>query len=241
VLGKADELLTLLAERGPFGPAEVARITGMPRPSVYRLIEALQVVGLVSLLSDGRVQLGINNLHFAESALRDIPELQAARPAMAELARRTGQTTYFCVRRGSRIVCVDWIQGERVALLALTPGNSLPLHAGATSRALLAADPSILDSLTDDAVLEAFTPFTITSREALMADATEIGQRGYSVSDQDVTLGVAAIGAAILDGRGRAQAAISVAGLREQILAMADRTGPELVAAAQAIASALPA
>jgi IclR family acetate operon transcriptional repressor len=240
VLANADEVLTMLAQRGPLTAAELARVIGMPRPSVYRLLEALEVVGLVAMMPDGRAELGIANLHFAEAALRGLPELQAAKPAMIELAGRTGQTAYFCVRRGSRVVCVDWIQGERVSLMALTPGNSLPLHAGATSRALAASDPSILDLISDSVPLQAFTPYTITSRQALEADAAEITQRGYSVSDQDVSIGVAAIGAVILDQRGRPRGAISIAGLREQILAMADQAGAQLVAAAKEIGARLP-
>ena len=240
VLSNADELLSMLAERGPLSPAELARVIDMPRPSVYRLIEALAVVDLVSIAGDGRAQLGRANLHFAESALRDIPELVAARPAMAALAASTGQTAYFCVRRGDRIVCVDWVQGERVSLMALTPGNSLPLHAGATSRALAASDPSLLDSLDPAIPLEAFTPFTLTSRQDLAEDAREIHERGYSVSDQDVTIGVAAIGAVIVDEAGAIRGAISIAGLREQVLAIADQAGAELVAAARSIGAALP-
>jgi DNA-binding IclR family transcriptional regulator len=239
VLANADEVLTMLAERGPLAPAELGRVIGMPRPSVYRLLEALEVVGLVWIGPQGHAQLGVSNLHLAEAALRNVDELRVSRPIMTEIARSSGQTAYFCVPRKTRVICVDWVQGQHVSLMALTPGNSLPLHAGATSRAICASDPSSLESLESQMPLEAFTPFTLTKMEQLVADGREIRQRGYSVSDQDVTIGVAAVGAAIVDSSGDVRGAISVAGLREQILDMADTVGAELVAAAAHIGSAL--
>lgn len=240
VLANANELLLVLAERGSLAPAEIARLIAMPRPSVYRLVEALELIGLVTVGSDGRAELGLRNLHLAEASLASIPELTLARPYLSDVAEESGQTAYFCVRRGERIVCLDWVQGERVTLMALTPGNHLPLHAGATSRVIAANDPGVLGGLDRDVAFERFTPFTLTSRAELAADVEAVLERGYSISDQDVTLGVAAIGAAVIDAHGRLRGAISIAGLRDEVLANASATGPRLHAVAAQIAAALP-
>ena len=240
VLTNANDLLDLLADRGPLGPADIAHLLGMPRPSVYRLLEALDVIGLVSTTHDGRASLGLQNLHLAEAAISTIPEMSAAHPLLSKLSAELRQTAYFCVRRGSRVFCLDWVQGERVSLLALTPGNSLPVHAGATSRVITANEPRVLARLRDVGELERFTPFTLTTFEQMAADARAISQRGYSISDQDVTLGVAAVGAAIIDQKGRVHGAISIAGLREDVMANAPLFGKRLVAAAAEIAGALP-
>lgn len=239
VLANANELLLVLADRGALAPAEIAQIIGMPRPSVYRLVDALEVIGLVAVGHDGRAELGLRNLHLAEATLTTIDELVPARPLLRQLAEESGQTAYFCVRRGERIVCVDWVQGERVTLMALTPGNSLPLHAGATSRVISANDPGVLGSLDSDAQFERFTPYTLTSRAELAADAQAVLLRGYSISDQDVTPGVAAIGAAVIDARGRLHGAISIAGLRDQVLEDAPTMGRRLHDVAERVAAAL--
>jgi len=240
VLTNANELLTLLADRGTLGPADIAGILGMPRPSVYRLLEALEVIGLVSTGADGRSTLGLQNLHLAEASLATIPEQAAARKFLVSLSAELGQTAYFCVRRGSRIFCLDWVQGERVSLLALTPGNSLPVHAGATSRVITANEPRVLARLKGSDDLERFTPFTLSNYAQMTEDAAMIARRGYSISDQDVTLGIAAVGAAIVDGKGHVRGAISIAGLRDDVIPNAAVSGAMLVEAAARIAAALP-
>ena len=65
-------------------------------------------------------------------------ERQAALPHMEHLHDMTGETVFLCVRRGLRAVCIERIEGSHVVSLALRLGGSLPLHAGAAPRALLA-------------------------------------------------------------------------------------------------------
>jgi DNA-binding IclR family transcriptional regulator len=98
-------------------------------------------------------------------------------------------------------------------------GGSLPLYAGAAPRALLAflppaeqdavlADPT--ERLRDDPPRPALT--------ALKADLTVIRSKGYSISDGDVTPGIAALGAPVFNHRGEVDGALSISGLRGQVL-----------------------
>jgi DNA-binding IclR family transcriptional regulator len=52
----------------------------------------------------------------------------------------------------------------------------------------------------------------------LRAELEETRRRGYSVSDEDVTPGIGAIGAPVLGSDGRALAAVSIGGLRSRVL-----------------------
>lgn len=136
LLAKSAKLLNTVADRGALQISELAEELDMPRPSVYRLVDALKLVGLVSILDDGRTQLGLEVLHLAHAALELLPEVRASRDELERLNSITGQTVYVCAPRGDRIACLDWVRGTRVSLLLLSPGGTLPLHAGATSRAI---------------------------------------------------------------------------------------------------------
>jgi DNA-binding IclR family transcriptional regulator len=46
----------------------------------------------------------------------------------------------------------------------------------------------------------------------------EIRENGYAISDEDVTLGIAAVGAPIFDHSGKVRAAISLSGTKPLIL-----------------------
>lgn len=218
VMANSADLLNALADNGPMGVADIAEAIAMPRPSVYRLLDALQHVGLVSIRDDGRAQLGTRILHLASASLQGIPEVSAARPAMARLNELTGQTVYLCAVRNQLVTCLDWVKGTKVTLLLLNPGSSLPPHAGATSRAILAWDEELRRSVTASAPLQEFTPKTLTTAEQVETDATAIRGRGFSISDEDVTIGVAALGVPLFDSRGALRGALSVAGLRDHVL-----------------------
>ncbi|MBN9130844.1 MAG: IclR family transcriptional regulator [Paenarthrobacter ureafaciens] len=218
VMANSADLLNALADNGPMSVADIADVISMPRPSVYRLLDALARVGLVGVREDGRAQLGTGILHLADAALKGIPEVGAARSAMQRLNDMTGQTVYLCTLRDRRIVCLDWVEGTKVTLMLLKPGGSLPPHAGATSRAILAYDDSLRSKVLDDAPLQEFTPQTLTSAEQLEADAVLVRERGFSLSDEDVTIGVAALGVPVFDSNGLLRGALSVAGLRDDIL-----------------------
>ena len=218
VLDNASILLDLLADRGEMGIAEIARDMGVPRPSAYRLVDALEVIGFVTIDDAGAVRLGLELLHLAQAALAQIPELQVAGPVMTRLRDETGQTVYLGAVRGERIMCLDWREGERVSLLVLTPGGTLPPNAGGLSRVIVAHDPELLQRVIASGSLQALTPHTITGADALIADAETTRRRGHSISDEDVTVGVAAIGVPIISPAGRLVGALSVAGLRDEVL-----------------------
>jgi DNA-binding IclR family transcriptional regulator len=58
------------------------------------------------------------------------------------------------------------------------------------------------------------TPIT---RDALLDELRATRERGYAVSDEDVTRGIAAFGAPIFDHTGAVRASLSVGGIREHL------------------------
>lgn len=239
LLAKSSKMLHLLADKGALQVSELAEELEMPRPSVYRLTDALKLVGLVDVTDEGRAQLGVEVLHLANAALAALPEARASQEELQRLNRATGQTVYLCALRGDRITCLDWVEGLRVSLLLLSPGGTLPPHAGATSRAILAYSPELLDQLAGTSSFEQLTPKTLTTIESLKEDGHLIRKRGYSVSDEDVTEGIAALGVPVFDTSGKLSCAISVAGLRNTVIGSEKEFVAELKASASRIQDAL--
>jgi DNA-binding IclR family transcriptional regulator len=146
-------------------------------------------------------------------------ERQAALPVMERIHDEIGQTTFLCVRRGEEAVCIERVDGKQVNLVALSLGGSLPLHAGSAPRALLAFQPpATWKAYLDHAHLGAFTLKSLTTRKAVIDELRVTRERGYAISDEDVTPGVASIGVPICDHRGVVRASLSVGGLRDPIL-----------------------
>lgn len=230
VLANSQSLILSLAEEGPLTPAAIAARTGIPRSSVYRLGEGLAAIGMVEVREDATLALADRWLTLADRAANAFDIGVAGETILNELADTTGQTVYLSVRHHGAAMCVRWAPGSAVSMMALKPGRSLPLHVGAAGRLILAFDPGGVARLPDE--LRRFTPRTLTTREQLDADSAEIRSRGYSVSDEDVTPGIGAVGVPVRVDEALG-AALSVAGLAEEI-----RLRTEEIAGAAAAAAA---
>src|SRR3954453_7146014 len=196
VLTKAGALLDCLADV-ELTPAELTVRMGEPRSSVYRLLASLSELELIDPgTRRGTYRLGLKLLRLGAIVMAGFDERRLARPIMERIHEATGETVFLCVRRGFEAVCIDRIDGKRVQSLALRLGGALPLHAGAASRALLAFETeTLLERYVEERPLEALTPHTPTAVAELRELLREVRRSGVSISDQDVTLGIAAVGA----------------------------------------------
>ena len=217
ILQKSSDLISLLAVRGPLTPAEIAEEIGMPRSSVYRFAEALGQVQMTETLADSRVKVSLRWLRLADAARAAMVEWAGARPVLDELARDTGQTTFLSVPRGDEVVCIDWSQGRGISVLILKPGRALPLYAGAAGRVTLAFRDEDPAAYLAQAPFPAFTRRTLRTGKQLQDDIDAIRARGFSISDEDVTDGIGALGVPLFGAGGRLRGALSLAGLAEDL------------------------
>lgn len=239
---KAVEVLDLLAVEGELTVAQLADRTGEPRSSLYRLIGSLEKLDFVEPGSlRGAFRLGVHVLRLGAATFSGLDERSRAIPVMTRIRDETGLTAYLLVRRGRQAICVERLEGLRVASLALQVGGSLPLHAGAAPRALLAFGPEeAWQEYADGSELQLFTTKTPDSAKRLVEVLAKERRLGVTVSDGDVTNGIAAVGAPIYDHHGQVKAAISVSGLREEVIGRSAPDVRRLIAAAAAeISSAL--
>jgi DNA-binding IclR family transcriptional regulator len=220
VLAKAASVLDRLAMEQEASAGQLAGWIEEPRSTVYRLLASLRRLGFVEPGSrPGSYRLGLELFRLGSAVLTRFDERQAALPVMERIHEETGETVFLCVRRGLEAVCIERLDGRRVQSLALRLGGSLPLHAGAAPRVLLAYEPhEVWREYLSAASLEPFTARTPTTGEQLVPMLEEIRDVGYAVSDEDVTVGIAAVGAPIFDYRGALRAALSISGLRSSIL-----------------------
>jgi DNA-binding IclR family transcriptional regulator len=219
-LARAAYLLERLAEDREATPRQLAESLGEPRTTVYRLLRSLEALDFVEPGSgSGSYRLGWKLLRLGAAVVERLDERQLALPVMERIHERIGETVFLLLRRDNNAVCVERLEGLRVQSLALRLGGSLPLHAGAGPRALLAWEPrAAWEEFVRSSDLVAYTERTPTTRTALFRELEETLERGYAISDEDVTPGIASVGAPIFDYTGAVRAAISVGGMRSFVL-----------------------
>ena len=96
--------------------------------------------------------------------------------------------------------------------LDLRIGSRGPLHCGGAGKAMLAFMSEAEQETVLGTPLQALTANTITDPAVLRRELARVRQRGYSLDDQEVVMGVFCVAMPILDRLGRAVGAISITG-----------------------------
>lgn len=220
--------------------AELVRRGGYSKTTTYRLLTTLEVAGWLERTDGATFRLTLRPFQIGSILIDSLDLRREAPPVMRRLSEDADQTVYLTIPAGVHAVCIERIdRGQSVRVMDLHVGGSQPLHLGAAPRALLAYhEDDLLPELLRFG-LEARTPRSLSTPGALLVDLAATRQRGYSISDSDATLGVAAIGAPVFDLTERAIASISIGGLSEQLLPPRARDTSLLLHAAAAISSRL--
>ena len=235
---KSFALIEVLIEAGEASAVTLAEELGEPRSSVYRMLATLQQIEVVERGSRrGLYRPGLGLVRLGGSVLTRFDERQLVMPVLESLRAETKETVHLSLRRGFQAVFIERLQGERAHALAIKLGGVLPLHVGASPRALLDFEPEhFWDEYFADARIEAWTRTAPATEAQLREILAEIRRTGVSISDEDVVVGVATVGAPIFDYRGVVRAAVAF-NLLPEVLRAERARWVELARVASAAAS----
>jgi DNA-binding IclR family transcriptional regulator len=222
VVDRAVDLLRVLGEADePLGLREIARRSGLSVSTTRRVLSSLCHHGLCEQNASGRYGLGLLLFELGMRFESRLDIRVRSLPTLERLAEASQLTVFLCVRRDDRTIAIERIDGHYAFSLALTLGGSLPLYAGAASRVLASYLPeSEVRRLLAEHPPTPFTEHTLTTVDALVTDLRESRKRGYVISNEDLTPGVAALGMPVFSHHSDTEpaAAISIAGLVPQVL-----------------------
>lgn len=220
VIAKAAALMEVLEREGAAPSGYLAEQLNEPVSSVYRMLHTLSEAGWVE--QDGRrsaYRVGLRMLSLSEILLRRMDIRQIAAPVMRRIHALTGETIFLCIRHGTQAVCIERLDGIRVNSRVLQLGSSLPLHIGAAPRALLAFDDqSAWEEYARSLGSEGYNWRMDPSRAELFRHLAEDREQGFVLVDNEITSGIAAVGAPVHNHRGEVVASLSMSGIREAIL-----------------------
>jgi DNA-binding IclR family transcriptional regulator len=209
---RALRVLTSLADHGGgLGLQELSDLLELPPSTVYRLTAVLVDEGFVVRTSRGkRFMLGPAVRRLVASTSSDHVR-RVAEPVMSRLNRETGETVFLAEMVGREAVCFAIKQGTRPLRMYVQLGSSLPLHAAASARVLLAhLDDLSTAALLDEVEFTQWTPRTITDRRQLTRHLELVRDRGYDICDDEMENHVWAVAAPLRDITGEVRAALAV-------------------------------
>lgn len=239
-VNRAFAIMELFDDRRPaLGVSEIAELTGLNRSTCYRFCQTLKGIGYLEEVDRRRFRPGLKAVSLARAALgsRELPEL--AQPYLQELRDAVNEAVNMSLLDGTEIVYVARILSDHLITLRLFVGSRLPAYATSMGRAILAFLPEAeADGILERSDLRPVTEHTITDRRRLKAELQRIKNRGYSINDQEMAIGLRGVAAPILSSAGRPVAAINLSIPRplasreiEEVLA------PRLLATARTISA----
>src|SRR5580704_14477427 len=190
VLDRSVVLLDLLAG-GARTLRWLADASGLPRPTAYRLLVALETHRLVARDATGAFRLGprLTELSVATGPALDLAAL--AGPVLAGLHEATGERVQLYVRSGERRLCVAARDAGTGLRDSVPVGALLPLDAGSGGKVLLAwPEPGGAGSLPGGPAGG--------SPEGLDAELAAVRKRGWASSVAEREPGVASVSAPVL-------------------------------------------
>lgn len=208
-IDRAAALLALVVHaQEPLSFRELADGSGLARSTASRLLLALERQNLLERDGAGGYRPGPL---FSVYAVRHDPIdsiVRRARPVLARIAERTGETVNFAVPHGDGVSQVAQIDSTYLVGTTNWVGVDVPAHCSALGKVMYAYGALPLPT----GRLVSRTSRTVTSAAELGRELDVIRRRGYAVARGELEEGLDAVAAPVRGRDGSVQAAIGVSG-----------------------------
>jgi DNA-binding IclR family transcriptional regulator len=207
---RAVKALMFVADR-PRTVGEVAEQLSVHSTTALRILHTLHSWRLLDRRPNGTYRLGAAILELGQQALESLDIRDIVAPFMQDLHRATGETVHLAILENGHVVYIDKIESQHPVRMYSRIGLMAPLHCTGVSKAILAHLPGPeRDRLIETAEFTKYTPHTLVSPKALLADLDLTRTRGYAVDDEEHEIGIRCVAAPILHADGKVAASLSV-------------------------------
>ncbi|WP_411122324.1 IclR family transcriptional regulator [Streptomyces sp. x-19] len=209
-LERAFDLLERMADAGgEVGLSELSASSGLPLPTIHRLMRTLVACGYVRQQPNRRYALGPRLIRLGESASRLLGTW--ARPFLARLVEETGETANMALLDGDEIVYVAQVPSRHAVRMFTEVGRRVLPHSTGVGKALLANHPpEEVRALLGRTGMPAATEKTITDPEHFLDSLADVRRLGYAVDDNEQEIGVRCLAVPVPNSP--TSAAISISG-----------------------------
>ena len=190
--------------------AEAARKTGLTLAAARRYL--LTLVALNYAETDGKhfsLMPRVLRLGYAYLSTASFPKI--AQPFLDRIGEKTKEVTSLAVLEGTEVLFVARSSIRRMVAATTNVGLRMPAYCTAAGRVMLASlSDEVLVEMFKSVKRERFTPHTKTRVDELMAEIVRVRANGYSISDEELELGLRSIAVPLVDSRGEVRLAIAV-------------------------------
>jgi IclR family acetate operon transcriptional repressor len=206
-------ILEAVAQHQPVTVGELTKLFGLPKSTVQRTLVTLSEAGWLraNRRDTTRWEIGARVLAVRPAALQGSSLFAAAREPMVRLRDTVNETIHLSVPDALQcMVVVDRVDCSHAVRTFHTVGDTSPLHATATGRAVLAHLPKQDVEELIERGLERYSDTTPADPDELRAELDRIRTDGYAVNRNQYRPDVCAIAAPVLDEDGTPLATVAI-------------------------------
>lgn len=135
-------------------------------------------------------------------------------PYLLEIADYFDESACISIERDMQMVYIDVASNNNRMLMGQQYiGNSIDMHITANGKLLLSQySEKEIDNYIEKKGLKKYTPNTLTTKEALLNDLTQIAKTGYSFDNEECEIGASCISFPIFDYSGKMIAGVCITG-----------------------------
>ncbi len=235
---RAFALLETMADAGgTMGLSHLANASGLPLPTIHRLVRTLVDLGYLRQEPNRQYVLGPKLIRLGDSSSRMLSTW--ARPHLARLVDELGESSNLAMLDGDQIVYVAQTESRQSMRMFTEVGRRVSPHCTAVGKAILADMPpeQIRDILRRTDMVR-HTATTITDRDTYLDQLAWVREHGYALDEGEQEEGVRCVAVAVPGVASRL--AISVSGptgrMSDELI---DRAVPLLTDAGKQLAADL--
>lgn len=196
-VARAFKILEALREAERAEPlADIAARVGLAVPTTHRLLRTLLDLGYARQLESREYALGPGLIGLGERATPRLAD--SARGTLVRLEEAAQETANLAVLDGDLVAYVAQVPSRHRMRMFTEVGRRVLPHASGVGKAMLATLPErrVREILARTGQPE-YTPTTLVTAEALLADLRETRRRGFAIDDGEQEVGVRCIAVAV--------------------------------------------
>ncbi|MGQ3055215.1 MAG: IclR family transcriptional regulator [Roseateles sp.] len=176
--------------------------TGLPKPTLHRMLQQLEGAGLLQREGDGRhYGIGTRLRRLAENLLLNDSLHGARHTVLRQLVEEIGESCNLTALSGSEVVYLDRVETAAPLRFYLHSGSRVPVHCSASGKIFLSQmSAAQRRRLLSHAPLEPYTQRTLTDPEALEKEVQRVRKDGYAIDHEEFLPGLLCIATLVPSG-----------------------------------------
>ena len=173
--------------------------TGLPKPTLHRMLQQLEGAGLLQREGDGRhYGTGTRLRRLAENLLLNDSHHGARHAVLRHLVEEVGESCNITALSGGEVVYLDRVETAAPLRFYLHPGSRVPAHCSASGKVFLAQmSAAQRERLLAHAPLEKYTAKTVTELAKIEKEIRRVQADGFALDDEEFLPGLLCIAALV--------------------------------------------